>query len=64
MYGTDENQVAYHLFVFNINVELTSIGAQVTELFKYLLNMIVLCMFLNLRNVTHLSLRIIFFCIF
>ena len=51
-------------FVFNIRVELISKGAKVTELRRYKLNFIGLCMFLNLPNVTHLSLRIFVFCIF
>ena len=44
-------------FVFNI----ISKGAKVTELLWYILNFIGLCMFLNLPNVTHLSLRIVVF---
>ena len=51
-------------FVFNIRVELISEGAKVTELRRYILNFIGLCMFLNLPNVTHLFLRIVVFCIF
>ena len=54
----------YTTFVFNIRVELISKGAEVTELLWYILNFIGLCMFLTLPNVTHLSLRIVVFCIF
>ena len=50
-------------FIFNIRVELISKGAKVTELLWYILNFIGLCVFLNLPNVTHLSLRIVVFCI-
>ena len=50
-------------FVFNIRVLLICEGAKVTELQRYILNFIGLCMFLNLPNVTHLSLRIVVFCI-
>ena len=48
MHGTDENQVAYH---FCFRVELISKVAKVTELLWYILNIIGLCMFLNLPNV-------------
>ena len=48
-------------FVFNIRVELISEGAKVTEWRWYILNLIGLCMFLNLPNVTHLSLRVTLF---
>ena len=44
-------------FVFNIRVELISKGAKVTELLWYIFNFIGLCMFLNLPNVTYLSIR-------
>ena len=50
--------------VFNIRVELISQGAKVTELLWYMLNFIGLCMFLNLPTVSHLSLKILVFCIF
>ena len=45
-------------------MELISKGAKVTELLWYILNFIGLCMFLNLPNITNLSLRIVVFCIF
>ena len=51
-------------FVFNIRVELISKDAKVTELLWYILNFIGLCMFLNLPDVTHLSIRKVVFCIF
>ena len=51
-------------FVFNIRVEIISKGAKVTELLWFILNFIGQCMFLNMPNVTHLSLRIVVFCIF
>ena len=51
-------------FVFNIRVELISECASVTELRRYILNFIGLCMFLNLPNFTHLLLRIVAFCVF
>ena len=51
-------------FVSNMRVELISEGAKVTELRWYILNFIGLCMFLNLPNVTHLSLKIVVFYIF
>ena len=51
-------------FVFNMRIKLISEDAKVTELEPYILNFIELCMFLNLPNVTHLSLRIVVFCIF
>ena len=51
-------------FVFNTRVELIFEDAKVTELRRYVLNFIGLCMFLNLPNVTQLSLRIGVFCIF
>ena len=64
MHETNENQVAYRFFVFNIRVDLISEGAKVTELRRYILNFIGYFMCLNLPNVTHLSLRIVVFCIF
>ena len=45
-------------FVFSIRVDLISKAA------AQIYNFIVLCMFLNLPNVTYLTLRIIVFCIF
>ena len=63
MHETNENQVAYRFF-FNIRVELIYEGAKVTELQWYIFNFIGLCTFLNLTNVTHLSLGIVVFCIF
>ena len=58
-------QIKFHtILVFNIRVELVSNGAKFTELLINFYNFIALCMFLNLPNATHLSLRIIVFCIF
>ena len=59
-----KNILLHTTFVFNIREELIAKGAKVTELLWYILNFIGLCMFLNLPNVTHLSLRIVVFCIF
>ena len=51
-------------FVFNIRVEFISKGAKVTELLWYIFNFVGLCTCLNLPNATHLSLRIVVFCLF
>ena len=59
MHETDENQVAYQ-FCFQHRSGVISKDAKVTELLWYIRNFIGL----NLPNVTHLSLKIVVFCIF
>ena len=61
----EQMQIKLHtIFVFNTRVELISKGPKFTELFQYIINFIVFCMFLNLPSITDLSSRIISFCIF